>query len=168
MWNDTIPLGFLITFRCYGTWLHGDERGSTDRHNNVYKSPHIPRNENWKEYNTEALRGTPVKLGVKERQIVERAIRETCELRNWHLMALNVRTNHVHIVVYPGGKEPGRLLNAFKSNATRMLREADLWTNKHSPWADKGSNIYLWTERNLAIAVEYVIDGQGGPLPEFE
>src|SRR2546426_7242807 len=21
------PIGYLITFRCYGTWLHGDERG---------------------------------------------------------------------------------------------------------------------------------------------
>src|SRR5438093_13756827 len=31
MWNDTdLPLGYLITFRCYGTWLHGDERGSID------------------------------------------------------------------------------------------------------------------------------------------
>ena len=27
-WNDTgIPLAYLITFRCYGTWLHGDARG---------------------------------------------------------------------------------------------------------------------------------------------
>src|ERR1044072_9524581 len=29
MWNDTdIPLGHLITFRTYGSWVHGDERGS--------------------------------------------------------------------------------------------------------------------------------------------
>jgi len=28
-WNDTdIALAHLITFRCHGTWLHGDERGS--------------------------------------------------------------------------------------------------------------------------------------------
>jgi hypothetical protein len=32
MWNDTdLPLGYLITFRCYGSWLHGDKRGSIDR-----------------------------------------------------------------------------------------------------------------------------------------
>ena len=30
VWNDTdTPLAYLITFRSYGTWLHGDERGST-------------------------------------------------------------------------------------------------------------------------------------------
>jgi hypothetical protein len=40
MWNDTdIPLANLITFRCYGTWLHGDQRGSIDRFHNAYKSP---------------------------------------------------------------------------------------------------------------------------------
>jgi len=40
MWNDTdIPLAYLITFRCYGTWLHGDERGSVDRFHNQYQSP---------------------------------------------------------------------------------------------------------------------------------
>jgi hypothetical protein len=40
MWNDTdLPLGYLITFRCYGTWLHGDERGSIDRFHNRYSPP---------------------------------------------------------------------------------------------------------------------------------
>ena len=27
----SIAKGYLITFRCYGTWLHGEERGSVDR-----------------------------------------------------------------------------------------------------------------------------------------
>jgi len=168
MWNDSIPLGFLITFRCYGTWLHGDERGSTDRHNNAYKSPHIPRNETWRKHNADTLRGNPVKLGLKQREVVESSILETCKFRNWEVFALNVRTNHVHVVVYSGGKEPGRLLNGFKANATRMLREAGLWNNERSPWADKGSNIYLWNELNLSIAIKYVVEGQGGPLPELE
>ena len=44
MWNDTdLPLGYLITFRSYGTWLHGDERGSIDRFHNRYKAPYLPR-----------------------------------------------------------------------------------------------------------------------------
>jgi len=31
--NDrNAPIGYLITFRCYGTWLHGDEGASVDRH----------------------------------------------------------------------------------------------------------------------------------------
>ncbi|HEV8590779.1 MAG TPA: hypothetical protein VGQ55_01645 [Pyrinomonadaceae bacterium] len=32
-WDDNdVPLAYLITFRTYGTWLHGDRRGSVDRH----------------------------------------------------------------------------------------------------------------------------------------
>lgn len=43
MWNDTdIPLGYLITFRCYGTWLHGDERGATDRFHKRYNRRIFP------------------------------------------------------------------------------------------------------------------------------
>ena len=29
--DDHIPLAYFITFRSYGTWLHGDKRGSVDR-----------------------------------------------------------------------------------------------------------------------------------------
>ena len=28
--DERIPLGYLITFRTYGTWLHGDKRGSVN------------------------------------------------------------------------------------------------------------------------------------------
>jgi len=31
-----------------------------------------------------------------------------------------------------------------------------------------GSKKYLWTERSMSIAIDYVINGQGGDLPEFE
>ena len=31
-WDDNeFPLAYLLTFRTYGTWHHGDERGSVDR-----------------------------------------------------------------------------------------------------------------------------------------
>src|SRR5437588_1575653 len=103
MWNDTdLPLAHLITFRCYGTWLHGDERGSTDRRQNIFRSPHIPANENWKHHNKRSLKSEVVSLNGKQRQSVERAIRETCKIRRWALHAVNVRTNHVHVVVSIG------------------------------------------------------------------
>jgi hypothetical protein len=41
----TEPLAFLITFRSYGTWLHGDERGSIDRRRyHTYGTPVMPAN----------------------------------------------------------------------------------------------------------------------------
>lgn len=36
------PLAYLITFRTYGTWLHGDDRYSMDRHEkNIYRTPNV-------------------------------------------------------------------------------------------------------------------------------
>ena len=64
--------------------------------------------------------------------VVETAIRETCRIRKWELLALNVRTNHVHAVVSTK-QIPERVLNALKANATRRLREKELWTHPFSP-----------------------------------
>jgi len=33
--NNQFPLAYLITFRTFGTWLHGDERSSTRRNRKV-------------------------------------------------------------------------------------------------------------------------------------
>jgi len=168
VWNDTdIPLGYLITFRCYGTCLHGDERESTDRYYNIYKSPHIPASQLRKQHSTRRLKSGAVTLDTNQRQSVETAIKDTCKHRAWRLRALNVRTNHVHVVVSIGLTRPERALNALKANATRQMREDGNWQESLSPWADKGSQRYLWTERSLSLAIDYVINGQGGDLPDL-
>ena len=40
-----IPLAYFITFRCYGTWLHGDSRSSVDRFNRRFKEAFCPPNK---------------------------------------------------------------------------------------------------------------------------
>jgi REP element-mobilizing transposase RayT len=169
MWNDTdLPLAYFITFRCYGTWLHGDDRGSIDRFHNRYRSPYLPPSNRRKHLGEQDLKSAPVKLDGSKRQSFEAAIREVCDHRRWSLHAVNVRTNHVHVVVSVGTIKPERALNAFKSYATRRLRRYGLWQEAHSPWADKGSKRHLWNERSVALAVDYVVNGQGGPLPDFD
>lgn len=169
MWNDTdLPLAYLITFRSYGTWLHGDARGSTDRFHHAYKSPHIPRNDRWRDHNQRQLRSGPLVLNLEQRKSVDSAIREVCEHRHWDLHAISVRTNHAHVVVSVGVIKPERALNAFKAYATRRLRSSGQWQEPHSPWSDKGSNRYLWNDRSVGLAIEYVMFGQGDEPPEFE
>ena len=163
-----IPLAYLITFRCYGTWLHGDERGSIDRHQNQYHSPYIVPNPNWHTYNLRHLKHAPVTLSDAQRVSVENAIRETCGFRNWELKAINVRTNHVHTLVSTGLLKPERVLNALKANATRRLRQDGHWPHSHTPWADGGSRRYIWTDLGIERAMDYVVNGQGGEIPEFD
>jgi REP element-mobilizing transposase RayT len=168
-WNDTdIPLAYLITFRTYGTWLHGDERGSVNRFNNQYGSPRIAPNKEWHQYNLEKLSAEIVILDAKQRTAVATAIREVCSHRSWILRAVNVRTNHVHAVVSIGIAKPEKALNDFKSYATRKMKECNCWDSAKSPWVDKGSKRWLWNENSIALACDYVINGQGDDLPEFD
>ena len=169
MWNNTdIPLAFLITFRAHGTWLHGDERGSVSRFRNEYRSRRLPLEKKWLKTNTKRLNGEPVILDADQRGCVEAAARETCQFRKWHLHAINVRTNHVHLVVSIGEKKPELALNAFKANATRSMNQAGCWNRTYSPWTDKGSTRYLWNEKSVARAIDYVLYGQGDDLPDFD
>ena len=93
------PLGYLITFRGYGTWLHGDRRGSVNRFSNRFGTPRLPQDEGWEKYNRAALKQSPVRLGSRQRRAIDEAIRETCKIRKWDFWTTNVRTNHVHTVV---------------------------------------------------------------------
>ena len=144
----TIPLAYHVTFRCYGTWLHGDSRGSVDRFHNRYGTPLIPPNAQWRQYNERSRRRPPVALQAQRRAAVKAGIRETCKIRQWRLWALNVRTNHVHTVV-SASCDPEIVLIALKATATRKMREAGCWDSSKTPWAKRGSKRRLWTEEQL-------------------
>ena len=160
--NDA-PVAYLITFTAYGTWLHGDVRGSVDRNRNIYGTPRVLPDVRWKQREFALLKGAPVTLGVERRLSVRAAIAETCEIRGWELYASNVRTNHVHTVITALCR-PERVVGALKANATRVLRERGLWSSDRSPWTRGGSTRYLWTQASLERAIWYVVDGQGASL----
>ena len=65
----TQALAYLITFRTYGTWLHGEDRGSIDRRNyNRYGTPAMPVNKKLLAEETRALRHAPVILDLNQRR----------------------------------------------------------------------------------------------------
>ena len=161
--EDHTPIAYLITCRTYGTWIHGDERGSVDRHHRRYGTPALPPSPRRKEIESRLLKQPAVLLDAVQTAVIERAVRETCRLRHWNLWTLNVRTNHLHCVItaHYNGK---RVTAALKANATRAMREAACWHGELSPWARGGSVRYLWTEEDLIRAIQYVAYSQGPPL----
>ena len=165
--EDHTPLAYLITFRCYGTWLHGDEKGSVDRHRNKYGAPLIEPDLRWRRHNLRQLKGEPVGLNKRQRTVVTAAIKETCVFRKWLIRAGNVRSNHCHVVVTTDCG-PSKVLNALKGNATRELRQAGHWKQIDSPWADGGSKRYLWTEEQMRRAIDYVLFDQGDVFPSLD
>ncbi len=134
-----------------------------DRDHNHYQDPLIPPNATWHHYNARKLQLAPVHLDDRRRTTVDAAIRETSRIREWTLHALNVRTNHVHMVV-GACSQPKRILSVLKANATRRMRESGVWVEGRSPWAAGGSRRYLWSEEAVFDAVAYVLDHQGVDL----
>ena len=167
-WDDNEgPLAYLITFRTYGTWLHGDERSAMDRHGkNIYGTPKVLPSKNLVSIMTAQQAANVFVLNGEQRAVVERAIREVCDHRLYRLMAINIRTNHAHTVVAALCK-PEIVLNAFKANATRELRAAGLGLPDQRVWSRGGSTRYLWKPSHVEGAVNYVLYGQGDDLPNF-
>ncbi len=153
------PLAYLITYHTFGTWLHGDERSSVDRHRNEFETPRLPPSVARHEAE-ERLRGAPpVELSPEERALVNAAIVGVCVHNTWTLHALNVRTNHVHVVVATDGA-PDRAMNAFKSWSTRKVRETFANRRESRLWTRHGSTRWLWDRNDLDGAVVYVRDRQ--------
>jgi REP element-mobilizing transposase RayT len=166
--EPSVAKPYLITFRCYGTWLHGDERGSVDRRfYNSFGSPKFAPDPIKQTRNANRMKSQEFVLGARERETVESAIREVCEVRGYGLYSMNVRTNHVHVVVSNAGK-PERMMDSFKAYATKALRAKGLLGPDEKAWSRHGSTRYLWTEEHVAAAVEYIVSGQGGELPRFD
>ncbi len=168
-WDDNeLPLAYLITFRTYGTWLHGDERLSVDPHSgkNRYGAPKIDRNKKLVTVMSENQASDSFLLNGECRKVVERAIRGVCDAREYRLAAVNVRTNHAHNVV-SATTTPEKVMNALKANATRELREAGLVAPDVRVWSRGGSTRYLWKPAHVSGAIDYVLYGQGDDLPDF-
>jgi REP element-mobilizing transposase RayT len=159
--ENAFPIAYLLTFRTYGTWLHGDPRGSYQRSRDkrfgtIKIESNVPLNEKMLEKTVQA----PVVLDTTQRTIVTNTITEVCEHRSYMLRAVNVRSNHVHAVI-SRPMRPEKIVNDLKSYATRRLREAGLAQNEQRIWARGGSTRYLWKPRHVEAAIEYVLYSQG-------
>ena len=168
LWDDNaFPMGFLITIRTFGTWLHGDERTSVDRHGkNIYGTQRVAPNPRLQSQMRENAASEQFLLTGKQRAVVEESITNVCHIRNYLLTAINVRTNHAHVVV-AAEAQPESIIIAFKSNATRELRAAGLVEPDETVWSRGGSRRYLWKPHHVERAVDYVLNGQGDDLPNF-
>ena len=93
------PLAYFINIRTYGTWLSEDARGSVDDEHRAYGEPFKQRDDFRAGYQTRHMKAQPLLITPKMRRIIGAEVRRTCDYREWELHALNVRTNHVHLVL---------------------------------------------------------------------
>ena len=157
--ENEFPLAYLLTFRTFGTWLHGDIRWSVGRSVRS-QSRLIPPNVPLQEAMAAEMTQDPVILNWEQRKAVEAAIVEVCRERGYSLRAANARTNHVHSVVTAQVK-PVKIINTFKAYSTRKLRREKLFTPDLRVWSRGRSRRYLWKPRFVNAAIDYVLYSQG-------
>ncbi len=157
-------LAYFITFTTYGARVPGDERGSIDRRANGYGDPIDPPRPRLAAQQRDAMRWPAYQMDAADRLTVAKSISDVCAARDWPLLAFNVRTNHVHVVVEPRGGAPELVMRDFKSIATGALRRAGRVETTRKIWTRHGSTRYLFKEDAVAYAVRYVVEEQGANL----
>lgn len=163
----TPPLAYFITFRTYGSLLHGDDRSSVDRHRNEHGGPSIAPDPDLEAEPRRRLKQAPVTLSQRQRQVIDLTVRAVCQHRGWMLHAINARTTHVHLVV-TAPAPPEQVMNAMKSWCTRRLGEFGLLPDGGRVWSRHGSTKHVWDKAGLLETCDYVLnrlDGHGDDAP---
>ena len=160
------PLAYFMTFTCYGTWLHGDERGSVDLDHNTFGTPMLSSDAVRQTRERQLMSGPAYHLDASRRQVTLDALREIARRKNWSLHAVHVRSNHVHVILSAAGTAE-RVMNDLKTAASRRLNKAFPDDSRRTRWARHGSTRYLWTEDEVAEKVRYVLEEQGDPMHRF-
>jgi len=148
---DHFPTAF-ITWTTYGTWLPGDPRGWIIENDASIQSEE-PALVN---VVMQSMKEPLLTLSNSQREICDATIRAHCERRTWSILALNVRTNHVHIVV-EADVSGWEVMKQLKSWCTRKLKEADEPRSRW--WPRRGYVRYLEDVEAAENAIRYTNDG---------
>jgi len=163
-------LAYHITWTTYGTWLSGDARGWIQWGEWGLKPPDPERERDAAKRMVESA----VVLTEEQRALVEQTVRDHCRIRGWLLHAVNVRTNHVHVLV-TADRDPQEVMNQFKAWCSRQLSDAlglvgtvaKKAGRRH--WFTEGGNKELIdSEDYLSNAIQYVLERQYSEHPAQE
>ncbi|MBI1347858.1 hypothetical protein GC163_16400 [bacterium] len=158
----SLPLAYHITWTTYGTWLPGDSRGWV-RDEAFGILPSEPETLSGARHR---LREVPVILDESQREIVRSTIEEHCRIRDWHIHALNVRTNHIHLIV-TSSVQPETIMCQLKAWCSRRLSAAAGVTEvvakkagRRRWFTEHGSTKWINDNGYLEQAIHYVLHGQ--------
>ena len=147
------PLAYHITWTTYGSWLAGDDRGWVKPGEGIQAGDPDLLAEMRSRVADDA-----VTLDADQRAVVDETIRAHVRFRGWELLALNVRTNHVHLVVV-ANRHPDEVMEQLKAWCSRRLSER--LGRKRKWWTEHGSTKWINDEGYLHNAIRYVLERQG-------
>jgi REP element-mobilizing transposase RayT len=102
-----------------------------------------------------------------EREVVCKTIVDLCRKRGWRLLAVHVRTNHVHIVLCTD-QDPGRVMSDIKARASRELTRAGFDDENRKRWTRHGSALHLFDAETVDEKIDYTLHRQGRPMAWYD
>ena len=152
---QSLYLAYFITWTTYGSWLPGDWRGWR-KAGEGSKTPQ-PLLEDWCR---DQMVGEPIVLNIGHREKVEAVCRQHATIRQWSILAINVRSNHVHVVVSACSHKPQTVRDQLKANATRVLRQEPDAILAGKVWTRGGDCELIDNYDDLQRVLEYVVEEQ--------
>ena len=153
--NSDDPIAYFITWTVYGTHLQGDARGWKQR-----RKGNQPARLRLAEWHHDRLKHAVLLLTEGQRTTVEHECMKHCDHREWHLWAVNARTNHVHAVVTAKSCAGQVVREQLKANCTRGLREQWNEFRERPVWTVGGDWQCINSEDDLESAILYVTEAQ--------
>lgn len=153
------PLAYFLSWTTKGSWLPGDPRGWVHKDLSGIRA----FDQRLFEASQSKRPDDGVLLNDAQRRIVEHTIRDHCTFRGWRLHAVNVRTNHVHVVVTANDVPPETALEQFKAWCSRRLNEHAQTSQTKPPrkwWTPHGSTRWINDDDYLHNAIDYVLHHQ--------
>ena len=137
-----------MTWTTYGTWLQGDKRGF------VKKGKVLSGSKGLQQANDRRRTEDVVKLKKVEREVVRKAMLEEAVRIGEEILALSLRSNHVHVVIGEGGRSVEKVVSRLKSAAYYAMRERGF---KGRLWTRGYDKRFCFDERALKDRIAYVI-----------
>ena len=137
----------MLTWTTYGTWLQGDSRGW------VRNSKVLEQNKGLHKNNTLLLRKEPVRLGPRQKQVVEKCIEAESQRLGHKMFALAVCSDHVHLLLEASKDSPAQIAQRYKRITTHILQENGM-TGK--VWTKGYDKRYCFTPKILNARIAYI------------
>ena len=141
--------------------------GSVDRDHNQFGEAFVEPDPDREAAARESMSQPTYTLDEARRAIVRDAIVSLAKERGWQMLAVHVRTNHVHVVVSADG-DPDRMMADMKARASRMLTRAGFESADRKRWARHGSTRHLRTSEEVDDKIDYTLNRQGTPTALYD
>ena len=140
-------VGYMLTWTTYGTWLQGEKRGWVNDGEVLEECVGLLQK------NIQSMNQRAVYLSKSQREVVRRAILESAKRIGQEILAVTVRSNHVHVVVVNSYIPISKVVQRYKRESTHAICSGGF---KGKVWT-KGYDVqYCFDEAGVRGRVGYV------------